>query len=91
MKTNFKIIMLFIAFISAKYSQAQVPVMSSYPAASAVIFLDFDGQTVENTSWNFAGPIYAGASGLTNAQIVSVFNRVAEDYRPFNEIGRAHV
>ena len=84
MKTNFKIIMLFIAFISAKYSQAQVPVMSSYPAASAVIFLDFDGQTVENTSWNFAGPIYAGASGLTNAQIVSVFNRVAEDYRPFN-------
>ncbi len=84
MKTKFKILMLSFAFIIAKNSQAQVPVMSSFPSASAVIFLDFDGQTVTNTSWNFNGPIYAGASGLNNTQITSVFNRVAEDYRPFN-------
>ena len=84
MKTKFKILFLALAFIGAKTSQAQVPNLSSYPSASAVIFLDFDGQTVVNTSWNFNGPIFAGASGLTNAQITSVFNRVAEDYRPFN-------
>lgn len=84
MKTNFKIVILALALTGAFRSQAQVPVMSSFPAASAVIFLDFDGQTVTNTSWNFSGPIYAGASGLTTAQITSIFNRVAEDYRPFN-------
>ncbi len=73
--------LLLFSIVSAK---AQVPVMSSYPSASSVIFLDFDGQTVVNTSWNFNGPIYAGPSGLSNGQIVSAFNRVAEDYRPFN-------
>jgi hypothetical protein len=65
-------------------TQAQVPVMSSYPSASAVIFLDFDGQTVANTSWNYNGPIYCAGANLNNAQITEVFNRVSEDYRPFN-------
>jgi hypothetical protein len=65
-------------------AQSQVPALSSYPSASAVIFLDFDGQTVDNTSWNTSGPIYCGASGLTNSQITEIFNRVSEDYRPFN-------
>jgi hypothetical protein len=61
-----------------------MPVYSSYPAASAVMFLDFDGHTVNGTSWNYNGPIVCGASGLNNTQITEVFNRVAEDYRPFN-------
>lgn len=64
--------------------RAQVPVMSSLPSASAVIFLDFDGHTVDATSWNYAGPIYCGAAALNNTQITEIFNRVAEDYRPFN-------
>jgi hypothetical protein len=68
----------------ALQTNAQTPIYSSYPSASAVIFLDFDGHTVANTSWNYAGPIYCGASGLDNAQITTIFNRVAEDYRPFN-------
>lgn len=63
---------------------AQVPVMSSYPSASAVLFLDFDGHTVSGTSWNMTGPIFCAPSGLDTAQIRTVFNRVAEDYRPFN-------
>jgi len=73
-----------LTLITARISEAQVPLMNSYPSASAVIFLDFDGQTVSNTSWNYAGPIFCGASGLTSAQITTVFDRVAEDYRPFN-------
>jgi hypothetical protein len=63
---------------------AQVPVYSSYPSAAATIFLDFDGHTVEGTSWNAFGPIFCQGSNLTNDQITEVFNRVAEDYRPFN-------
>ncbi len=65
-------------------AKSQVPLLSSYPSASAVIFLDFDGHTVANGPWNVSGPIYCGASGLNNTQITEAFNRVAEDYRPFN-------
>ncbi len=84
MKNVYKSGLLALLLSCATLAKAQVPVLSSYPSASAVIFLDFDGQTVTNTSWNFNGPIVCGASGLNNTQITSAFNRVAEDYRPFN-------
>ncbi len=84
MKNLYKSVLTLIVMTGIIHAQAQVPAMSSYPTASAVIFLDFDGHTVENTSWNYAGPIYCGASGMTNEQITMVFNRIAEDYRPFN-------
>lgn len=70
--------------LGAGTARAQVPALSSYPSASAVLFLDFDGHTVSGTSWNSSGPIYCAAAGLTNDQLTIVFNRVAEDYRPFN-------
>lgn len=73
-----------ICFLIPQKSYAQVPVLNSYPAASAVIFLDFDGHTVNGTSWNYNGPIVCEAPTLNNAQITEIFNRVAEDYRPFN-------
>lgn len=63
---------------------AQVPVYNSYPTAQATIFLDFDGQIVEGTSWNTGDAIVCEPSGLNNTQITEVFNRVAEDYRPFD-------
>ncbi|MGZ8511402.1 MAG: T9SS type A sorting domain-containing protein [Chitinophagaceae bacterium] len=67
------------------YTGAQVPALNSYPPASAAIYLDFDGHTVEGTSWNWSGsPIACASSGLNAAQITHVFNRVAEDFRPFN-------
>ena len=68
---------------SAVMSNAQVPILESYPSAGPTIYLDFDGQTVSGTSWNVSGPIYCGAAGLTTAQMTEVFNRVSEDYRPF--------
>ena len=58
--------------------------LSSFPSAKATIFLDFDGQTVIGTSWNGNGPLFCAPSGMSDDQIVEVFNRVAEDYRPFN-------
>jgi len=60
------------------------PKMSSYSSASATIFLDFDGHVVSGTLWN-GGTTFACASApLTDAQITSIFNSVAEDFRPFN-------
>jgi len=79
-KALFPLMMLLVTLSS----QAQVPAMSSYPSASAVIFLDFDGHTVDGTGWNYSGPIFCAPSGMNNTQISTMFNRIAEDYRPFN-------
>jgi hypothetical protein len=84
MKNILRSCFMLLALFGATRIHAQVPIYNSLPSASATIFLDFDGQTVENTSWNYAGPIFCASSGLTTAQITTVFNRVAEDYRPFN-------
>ena len=64
--------------------EAQPPKLNSNPNASAVIYLDFDGQLVQGTSWNWSGSIVAQGSGLSSAAITEIFNRVAEDYRIFN-------
>lgn len=61
-----------------------LPKLSSLPAAQATIFLDFDGQYVESSSWNSGIPLNCAPSGLSDAQITEIFNRVSEDYRPFN-------
>ena len=90
MKNQLKSCLVMLLIISTINIKAQVPILSSYPSAPSVIFLDMDGQTVNNTAWNNYDingnsiPIYCGASGMNTAQITEVFNRVAEDYRPFN-------
>ncbi|RYY98440.1 MAG: hypothetical protein EOO11_08075 [Chitinophagaceae bacterium] len=63
---------------------AQNTAWSSYPEAAAVIFLDFDGHTVNGTQWNLSGPIECGPANIGTAQQAEIFNRIAEDYRPFN-------
>jgi hypothetical protein len=84
MKTLFRSTLLVLSLFNALALTAQVPNLNSFPSASAVLFLDFDGHTVSNTSWNVYGPFACAASGLNNTQITEIFNRVAEDYRPFN-------
>ena len=84
MKTFLRPLVMGISFVYAMNAIAQVPLLKSLASAQAVIFLDFDGHLVEGTSWNYSGPINCAASGLNNTQITTVFNRVAEDYRPFN-------
>ena len=76
-------VLLLVLCMGNLSSMSQAPVYNSYPAAAPVIFLDFDGYTVSGTGWNYDGPIYCGGSGLNSTQITEVFNRVAEDYRPF--------
>lgn len=60
------------------------PVLSSLPTASATILLDFDGHDVPVTFWNNGVPFTCLAAAMTDAQITEAFNRVAEDFRPFN-------
>ncbi len=64
--------------------QAIVPLLQSRPGASAVLYLDFDGETVTDPDWNDGETITADPSDLSSAEIIEVWNRVKEDYAPFN-------
>ena len=83
MKTFTKTILFILLtfFASATFA---IPKLSSLPSATATIYLDFDGQTVTGSLWNNGLPILCAAPSLTDAQISEIFNRVSEDYRPFN-------
>ncbi len=82
MKIFFTIILSFFTLVSFKANC--LPVLSSLPGAQATIFLDFDGQYVQASSWNGGNPLDCAPSGLSDTQITEIFNRVSEDFRPFN-------
>jgi hypothetical protein len=62
-----------------------VPVFNSLPGAVCVAYLDMDGQVVSGTQWAGGATITArGIVGtLSNAQILEICRRTAEDYSPF--------
>lgn len=63
----------------------QVTAYNSNPSSVATIYLDFDGQYVQGTSWNMGGSaINCAPAGISASQIKEVFQRVSEDYRPFD-------
>ncbi len=84
MKNLYKSILMVLALTGTIISKSQVTDLNSYPSSTSVILLDFDGYVVSGTLWNTAGPFTCNSSGLNDAAITEVFNRVAEDYRPFN-------
>jgi hypothetical protein len=84
MKSTILCLIILIVAAATLPAVAQVPKLSSYPSAAATVFLDFDGQYISGTSWNWSGPIDAQPSGFNDAAITEIFNRVAEDFRPFN-------
>lgn len=78
-------------------SAAQAFSLHSKPGASRVIYLDFDGHTITNTSWNaqFGSATYNALpysidsnynsfSSTELSNIAEIWRRVAEDYAPFN-------
>lgn len=83
-----KQLLIILLLLISSAVQAQVPYgLSSNPSARPTAFLDFDGQTVDDIYWRpFSGDsiIFCKPSDLTNAQMIRVFNQVAEDYRAFN-------
>ncbi|MCX6317736.1 MAG: DVUA0089 family protein [Bacteroidetes bacterium] len=78
----FCFIMLYFT-LSFNTAMAGIPIRNSNPDYQPVIYLDFDGAVIENTAWNYNGPIICGSSGLTDVQGLEIYNRVAEDYSPF--------
>ena len=82
MKTSYLLMVLWAMLSSL--NAICLPQLSSLPSAQATIFFDFDGQHVQSTVWNGGNPIDCASSGLTDAQIIQIFNRISEDYRPFN-------
>ncbi len=80
----------------APYPYEQTFQLHSDEASDRVIYLDFDGHTVENTAWNFAYGIAPshpafdidGNPGtFSDAErdvVQSVWQRVSEDYAPFD-------
>ena len=79
--TQFLWVMLFTMI---SHSSNALPRINSLPSATATIYLDFDGHLVTGSLWNGGMPIACAAPALTDAQITEIFNRVAEDFRPFN-------
>ncbi|WP_317899917.1 T9SS type A sorting domain-containing protein [Aurantibacillus circumpalustris] len=64
---------------------AQIPQLNSSPAiTNKVIYLDFDGQKVVGTGWNSGNLINAAPSTMNAANIILIWKRVSEDYRPFD-------
>ena len=61
-----------------------VPEIDTRPGAKGVVYLDFDGEQVVDTSWNNGSVINAAPSSLTPTEIREVLARVAEDYAPFD-------
>ena len=84
MKNLYKSVLMVFALSGALIAKSQVTDLNSYSSANKVIFLDFDGHYVSGTMWNTNGAFTCNSSNLSDAQITEVFNRVAEDYRPFN-------
>lgn len=70
----------------AKVAEATptVPIYNSRPDATEVIYLDFDGERVVDGIWNDGVPIDAAAYDLPTETIWSIFQRVKEDWIPFD-------
>ncbi len=75
--------MLLLALLVC-FNVYSLPKLSSLPTATSTIFLDFDGYNANNSLWQGGTPFTCAPAPMTDVQITEVFNRVSEDYRPFN-------
>jgi hypothetical protein len=64
--------------------KATPPILSSRPGANAVLFLDFDGEVVQDPNWAEGQTIDAPRARFSAKQITLVHERVAGDYAAFN-------
>ncbi|WP_103864658.1 PKD domain-containing protein [Aquimarina sp. I32.4] len=58
--------------------------LESLPDAPGIIYLDFDGERVSNTSWLGGATIDAQSPNFTDQKITEIWKIMAEDFRPFN-------
>ena len=69
---------------SDKPASTVIPLLNSRPKAKAVIYLDFDGETVRDPAWNKGKTINAAPSGFSTEQIKLIWKFLKEDYSPFD-------
>jgi hypothetical protein len=84
MKKLIKHILPCLLMVLQLKSIAQTPVLNSYSAASATVYLDFDGAEIDGTIWNENGVITAAPSGLSAASITWIHKLIAEHFTLFN-------
>ncbi|MEJ7627790.1 MAG: T9SS type A sorting domain-containing protein [Ferruginibacter sp.] len=82
MKNYTKTLLLFLLVCS--FNAFSLPKLNSFSSAIATIFIDFDGHTVTSSGWNGGTRLQCLPAPLTELQMTEIFNRVSEDYRPFD-------
>ncbi len=58
--------------------------LQSRPSATAVLYLDFDGEIVTGTNWKNGDTIDAQAAGLSDQEIIDTWEVMSEDFSPFD-------
>ncbi|MCC6372222.1 MAG: T9SS type A sorting domain-containing protein [Bacteroidia bacterium] len=80
-----KIILFPFLLLVSIQSKLNAQIFNSNPSiTNKVIYLDFDGQKVSGTLWNNGNTINAAPSTASAANKKVIWQRVSEDYRPFN-------
>lgn len=58
--------------------------LQSRPSATAVIYLDFDGEIVTGSTWKNGDTIDAQPAGFSDAEITTTWELMSEDFSPFD-------
>ncbi|WP_158447839.1 PKD domain-containing protein [Aquimarina longa] len=58
--------------------------LESLPGAPGIIYLDFDGELVQNSNWAGGATINAQSPNFSDEKITEIWKIMAEDFRPFN-------
>lgn len=64
-------------------SSDTIPQLESLPGATAVVYLDFNGQIVSGGYWNGGDTIIAAPAALTSEQMRNAWLVSSEDFRPY--------
>ena len=83
---NLTLKLCFIALLfTSLTANCQIPKLNSIASGTPfTIFLDFDGHTVQSGAWQSGTAFICAPAAVNATQITEIFNRVSEDYRPFN-------
>jgi hypothetical protein len=68
---------------SASVAAAQIPALQSRPGVTRVVYLDFDGEIVNDPAWS-SSTINAAPARLNESQITETWRRVVADFEPFS-------
>lgn len=83
MKNLYAFLFSVVVFGFGQNAFAQIPNLNSNTGSAFVLYIDMDGHT-DNSGWWGGGQVVASAPGYNTSQATEVFNRVAEDFRPFD-------